>query len=40
MWELETENFGPLIVTMDSRGNSRYDDLKASATATIKEIYG
>lgn len=40
MWELEAEEFGPLIVTMDAQGNSRYDDLKESATATIKEIYG
>lgn len=40
MWELEVEKFGPLIVTMDSKGNSRYDDLKETATNTIKEIYG
>ncbi len=25
MWELEVESFGPLIVAMDSKGNSLYD---------------
>jgi fumarate hydratase subunit beta/L(+)-tartrate dehydratase beta subunit len=40
MWELAVENFGPFIVTMDSKGNSRYDEIKAAATAKIKQIYG
>lgn len=40
MWELEVEKFGPLVVTMDTKGNSRYDDLKETATNKIKEIYG
>ncbi len=25
MWELEVDSFGPLIVAMDSKGNSLYD---------------
>ena len=25
MWELEVDSFGPLIVAMDSEGNSLYD---------------
>ena len=40
MWVLETEGFGPFIVTMDAYGNSRYDDVKQAATQRIKEIYG
>lgn len=40
MWELAVENFGPFIVTMDSKGNSRYDEIKAAATEKIKQIYG
>lgn len=40
MWELEVEKFGPLVVTMDAKGNSKYDDLKETATNKIKEIYG
>jgi len=40
MWVLETEEFGPFIVTMDAYGNSRYDDVKQTATQRIKEIYG
>ena len=40
MWELEVEKFGPLVVTMDAKGNSRYDELKETAMNKIKEIYG
>ena len=40
MWELEVEKFGPLVVTMDTKENSRYDELKEKATSKIKEIYG
>ena len=40
MWELEVEKFGPLVVTMDAKGNSRYDELKETAMCKIKEIYG
>jgi tartrate/fumarate subfamily iron-sulfur-dependent hydro-lyase beta chain len=38
MWVLETEKFGPFIVTMDSHGNSRYDDIRAQAQNTIDDI--
>ncbi|QBH98456.1 fumarate hydratase [Limnobaculum zhutongyuii] len=31
MWVMETERFGPFIVTMDCKGNSRYDTVKAHA---------
>lgn len=40
MWELEVENFGPFIVTMDNKGNSRYENVKAVANQKIIEIYG
>lgn len=40
MWALEVEKFGPFIVTMDTKGQSRYDDLRAFAATKIKEIYG
>ncbi len=40
MWALAVENFGPFIVTMDTRGNSRYDELKAAATEKVKALYG
>ncbi len=28
IWELDVENFGPLIVAMDSFGNNLYDDVR------------
>lgn len=28
VWELEVENFGPLIVTMDSEGGDLYDEVR------------
>jgi fumarate hydratase subunit beta/L(+)-tartrate dehydratase beta subunit len=40
LWVLEAESFGPFIVTMDSLGNSRYDDVRAAGTARIKQLYG
>jgi hydro-lyases, Fe-S type, tartrate/fumarate subfamily, beta region len=40
MWELEVEKFGPFIVTMDNKGNSRYEDVKGAANRKIEEIYG
>lgn len=39
MWELDVEKFGPLFVTMDTKGNSRYDELKETATDKVNEIY-
>ena len=38
MWVLDVEKFGPFIVTMDSRNNSRYDDIKQSAQNIIEDI--
>ena len=35
MWILKVEHFGPFIVTMDSHGHSRYDELRASAEHII-----
>lgn len=40
MWELEVEKFGPFIVTMDNKENSRYEDVKTAANRKIVEIYG
>ena len=28
VWELEVKEFGPLIVTMDSKGGNLYDEVK------------
>ena len=30
MWRFDTEKFGPLVVAMDSKGNSLYDKVNAS----------
>lgn len=35
MWVLKVHRFGPFVVTMDSRGNSRYEDVKESAARAI-----
>jgi fumarate hydratase subunit beta/L(+)-tartrate dehydratase beta subunit len=40
MWVLEVERFGPFVVTMDAKGNSRYDEVKENAFQRIKELYG
>lgn len=40
MWEMEVENFGPFIVTMDNKGNSRYEAVKEAANRKIIEFYG
>jgi fumarate hydratase subunit beta len=37
-WILEIENFGPLIVTMDTKGNSFYADLEKELSKKIKKI--
>lgn len=39
MWSLKVEKFGPFIVTMDSQGNSRYEDVKAEARKIIAKLY-
>ena len=33
IWELEVENFGPLIVAMDSNGNNLYEEVKKKVNA-------
>lgn len=38
MWVLEVEKFGPFIVTMDCRGNSTYDTVRAKAREAIKAM--
>ncbi|WP_293738582.1 FumA C-terminus/TtdB family hydratase beta subunit [uncultured Parasutterella sp.] len=38
MWPLQAEHFGPFLVTMDSHGNSRYDEVRANAQEIEKEI--
>jgi len=38
MWVMEVKNFGPLIVTMDSTGNSRYDEVRAKAGKAIEAL--
>ena len=35
VWELEIENFGPLIVGMDSNGNDLFSDVKEKAKGLI-----
>jgi fumarate hydratase subunit beta/L(+)-tartrate dehydratase beta subunit len=39
MWSLKVEKFGPFIVTMDSRGNSRYEEVKIKARQVIAQLY-
>lgn len=38
MWVMEAERFGPFIVTMDCKGNSRYDAVKANAREKADKI--
>lgn len=38
MWVLDVQRFGPFVVTMDAHGNSRYDEIKASATKAIADM--
>ena len=38
MWPLQTKYFGPFLITMDSYGKSRYDDVQAHAQAVEEEI--
>jgi fumarate hydratase subunit beta/L(+)-tartrate dehydratase beta subunit len=40
MWTLDVERFGPFIVTMDAKGNSRYEDVKEAARQKIGQLYG
>ncbi|MEO0293206.1 MAG: FumA C-terminus/TtdB family hydratase beta subunit [candidate division WOR-3 bacterium] len=38
LWILEVENFGPLLVTMDARGNSFYNDLMRKWMKNLEKI--
>lgn len=38
MWVLEADKFGPFVVTMDCKGNSRYNDVKVKAREIAKDI--
>lgn len=39
LWDLEVENFGPLVVGMDSEGNSVYHSLKKAAIEKMEKDY-
>lgn len=38
MWVLEADKFGPFVVTMDCKGNSRYNDVKVKAREIAEDI--
>lgn len=38
MWVLEADKFGPFVVTMDCKGNSRYNDVKVKAREIAQDI--
>ena len=38
LWRFEVENFGPLIVTIDSKGNSIYDEVNLKVREAIKKL--
>ncbi|WP_456420165.1 FumA C-terminus/TtdB family hydratase beta subunit [Methanocaldococcus infernus] len=38
VWELEVENFGPLVVTMDSNFNSIYKEVNERAKEILKSL--
>ncbi len=38
LWQLDTDKFGPLVVTMDSQGNSQYKNLKEKAYEIMQGI--
>lgn len=40
MWKLEVEEFGPFVVTMDTQGNSRYDEVRANAQEVLDKLHG
>jgi fumarate hydratase subunit beta len=37
MWILEVEEFGPLTVIIDSKGNNYYEDLRRKARERVDE---
>jgi len=38
VWVFRVEEFGPLVVTMDSQGNSLYDEVEKNARKNLEEI--
>ncbi|HIQ38699.1 MAG TPA: fumarate hydratase, partial [Methanothermococcus okinawensis] len=38
IWELEVENFGPLIVAMDTHGRSIYEEVNREVMRKLKEL--
>ena len=38
IWVLEADKFGPFVVTMDCKGNSRYNDVKVKAREIAEDI--
>jgi tartrate/fumarate subfamily iron-sulfur-dependent hydro-lyase beta chain len=39
LWVLKAKKFGPLVVAMDSRGNSMYEDIRTKAVKMIDTLY-
>jgi L(+)-tartrate dehydratase beta subunit len=39
LYQFRVENFGPLIVAMDSHGNNLYFEIKAEAEKRLPDIY-
>jgi fumarate hydratase subunit beta len=39
LWVLKAKKFGPLVVVMDSRGNSMYEDIRTKAVKMIDTLY-
>ena len=39
VWDLQAEEFGPLVVGMDTHGGSIYADLRKAALARIDARY-
>lgn len=38
LWKFKVSNYGPLIVSIDSHGNSLYEDIKRDASSRFDEI--
>jgi tartrate dehydratase beta subunit/fumarate hydratase class I family protein len=39
LWVITAEKFGPLLVTMDSHGNSLHDEADKRVKAKMAEVY-
>ncbi|MGA7669991.1 MAG: fumarate hydratase C-terminal domain-containing protein [Nitrolancea sp.] len=39
LWKFRVKDFGPLVVTMDSHGNSLYQDVRQKAERNVKDAY-